>query len=563
MAQLIPSKDISTIEQQSERIVAEALIRQLPENVIVYHSYELLEKQSGVLHEKEIDFIVLDPDYGMLLIEVKGGQNIRYDLEKGAWSRSDQIMKDPFVQARRNMHTLINRLTSRLGSIDFTYGYAVVFPNCVYFGALPANVSKEVLITSEDMNELSSKIQSAFHSWRRQAVAKISQHRIKALRGALEAEFHLIPLISIAIRNDEQEFVKLTIKQAELLNFLVNQKRALIEGVAGSGKTMLAFMQAKRFVDIYNCNHVLLVCYNKSLAESLTASLDEEYRNKITVRHFHGIVRDYIEKFSKLQFSPPSGEAENRDFWSIKAPDLFINACEHHGAPKFDGIIVDEGQDFEQFWYYALEKASVSTEIPFYIFFDPAQNLYVSNSQLPNFPNSYPLSTNCRNSKSIIRACNKLIGGEIQPMQGAPEGVPLEIHLCNSRNEIKDKLRLLLHQLIGTNTLKSSQIVILGPYVQTNSSIANITSFGDYQIVHDIKTWTQNKGVLYSTIRSFKGLEADIVLLIDFDSSQWNVSANQSLSVLSLNDFYVGASRAKHRLIVISRDSALRELLQR
>ena len=92
MAQLIPSKDISTIEQQSERIVAEALIRQLPENVIVYHSYELLEKQSGVLNEKEIDFIVLDPNYGILLIEVKGGQNIRYDLEKGAWSRTNQIM---------------------------------------------------------------------------------------------------------------------------------------------------------------------------------------------------------------------------------------------------------------------------------------------------------------------------------------------------------------------------------------------------------------------------------------------------------------------------------------
>ena len=47
--------------------------------------------------------------------------------------------------------------------------------------------------------------------------------------------------------------------------------------------------------------------------------------------------------------------------------------------------------------------------------------------------------------------------------------------------------------------------------------------------------------MLFATIRSFKGLEADAVLMVD-------VVAPGSLPHFSQADFYVGCSRAKHQL---------------
>ncbi len=67
---------------------------------------------------------------------------------------------------------------------------------------------------------------------------------------------------------------------------LGNHYRAAVEGVAGSGKTLLARAQAERFAD--SGKSTLFVCYNRALAAWLEGSLAERYRDKITIRHFHG-----------------------------------------------------------------------------------------------------------------------------------------------------------------------------------------------------------------------------------------------------------------------------------
>jgi hypothetical protein len=51
--------------------------------------------------------------------------------------------------------------------------------------------------------------------------------------------------------------------------------------------------------------------------------------------------------------------------------------------------------------------------------------------------------------------------------------------------------------------------------------------------------------MLFATIRSFKGLEADAVLMVD-------VVAPGSLPHFFQADFYVGGSRAKHLLAILA-----------
>jgi hypothetical protein len=57
--------------------------------------------------------------------------------------------------------------------------------------------------------------------------------------------------------------------------------------------------------------------------------------------------------------------------------------------------------------------------------------------------------------------------------------------------------------------------------------------------------WHQDEGMLFATIRSFKGLEGDAVLMVD-------VVAPGSLPHFSQADFFVGCSRAKHLLAILA-----------
>ncbi len=139
MAKLIPAIDPTEISNLGERDIAIALVEQLPDDCVIYHSYPWLRPlrndRSGkvTLREGEADFVILHPKAGLLVLEVKGGE-IQYDFENRRWlrvegSRTVEI-KDPFAQARANLHALEEAI-SREGfggqNIPCPYGYAVAF----------------------------------------------------------------------------------------------------------------------------------------------------------------------------------------------------------------------------------------------------------------------------------------------------------------------------------------------------------------------------------------------------------------------------------------------------
>ena len=80
MAKLIPKIHPKEIDNPGERIIATALIEQLPTKVEVFHSFQWLNLQNRTneksqnqrLQQGECDFVILHPDLGLLFIEVKG-----------------------------------------------------------------------------------------------------------------------------------------------------------------------------------------------------------------------------------------------------------------------------------------------------------------------------------------------------------------------------------------------------------------------------------------------------------------------------------------------------------
>ena len=74
MARLFPALTPDEIENPGERAVARALIEQLPNRIEIFHSFNWLGRdRRGTIQEGECDFVLLDPESGLLFVEVKGG----------------------------------------------------------------------------------------------------------------------------------------------------------------------------------------------------------------------------------------------------------------------------------------------------------------------------------------------------------------------------------------------------------------------------------------------------------------------------------------------------------
>ena len=110
MARLFPKIDPKEIANPGERNVAKALLEQLPRRVEVFHGFNWLARTpTDTFQEGECDFILIEPENGLLFVEVKGGTLVfdgtRWVRQVGTQQR--ELNKDPFEQAQRAMHDIV------------------------------------------------------------------------------------------------------------------------------------------------------------------------------------------------------------------------------------------------------------------------------------------------------------------------------------------------------------------------------------------------------------------------------------------------------------------------
>lgn len=558
MARLIPKVDIDEIAVKSERDTARCLVDQLPNDCIIYHSYPWLktdrnDRGNTTIKEGETDFVIILPSHGMLILEVKGGE-ITYDEDSRDWSRvlgngRLKSIQDPFEQANRNTHYLENAIKRRgyqgANSLPFTYGYAVVFPDCEYKGPTPVGAEPAIIFSASDLPYLDRRITSALNQWsRRDNPRSLSSDDVKKITKAISPGFNLLPVLFRKLEEQEEKLFRLTNEQQNLLNFLGQKQRACIEGVAGSGKTMLAQAQAEKFADAGKT--VLFICYNKNLAKWISDSIADEYKSLITVKHFHGLCADWIRK-AGMSFTPPRQGAN--EFWQDEAADLLMDAIDMV-PEKYDAVIVDEGQDFYPNWWVPLEMINCAgDEGAMYIFYDPRQNLYVDQKgSLPAMGEAYNLPTNCRNTRAIAGKCSEILNVDIPTREEAPLGEKPTVLTLGLNYDVKKRVERYINEWVKDGNLKPSQIAILSPNKKERSSISDLNAAQGIKITEDIDAWREDKGVLFSTVKSFKGLEADAVLLID-------IPEEEDTSFFKQSDYYVACSRAKHLLVVIHKEN--------
>ncbi|MBW8835368.1 MAG: AAA family ATPase, partial [Burkholderia sp.] len=393
-----------------------------------------------------------------------------------------------------------------------------------------------------------------------QKVGKLARADFVEMLDVLLPRFQIMRPLSPQIQAGREKLLELTDNQALAFRGLFANRQLLIEGVAGSGKTLLAVERALAFArQGIRC---LLVCYNKELAqwirEQLATDPDRaEVATLVDVYHFHALAAD-LAKEAGLAFDVPAGPAEARQFWDEDAITILEAASASLFAmaePRYGALVVDEAQDFAELWWYALFPLIEGGESGnIFVFMDLAQSLRASASPPPfEFPARYALNINCRNTKCIARMSANLVPLEALSPAGAPLGVDVRMLRANLQAQQAGLVAAELRRLLDVEKLSPQQIVLIGPAAKDRGSLKGLDDINGTPIVTSAADWRSGKGILCSTARAFKGLEADVVIVYD-------------LAALSPGftpaDLYVACSRARHVLVIVSHDERIRSILE-
>jgi len=533
-----------------EKQLFDLLQRSLSDEFFCYHSKPLLTSSRSGLREGEIDFVILHPVLGLLALEVKGGGLSRDG--KGRWShvRADgsreELRKDPFAQARDNLHALVDLLRSRVrpvlpewsGELRLPHGHALILPDVTMDGELvPSGMAREILLDATALGDLEAGIRAAMGAWAGSRALPLPAREFKRFRKhVFHPALRLVPTMAGRVLQEGAVLRRLTDEQTRLLDATELVVSARVEGPAGTGKTVLAVEKARRLAA--TGERVCLICYNRPLAMAIRASFGDDADDGLHVSTYHGLCRWAAQLLGQPFDVPPDAEAQ-QEFWRSQAPEFLLDAADQ-GRLGFDAVVVDEAQDLLTEWWITVESL-IAPGSPLWVFYDPAQDIYDRAGSMPSGLVPLMLTINCRATQCLRELCDRITGRTTTSPAGAPDGAPHEeVHYTDAAD-----LRGKLDARVGALTeqgLHPAQMVILSPHRQQNSSLAGVEQLAGCPIV---LTQDQDRnGILFSTAQRFKGLEADVVLLIDQDLSD---------PACTQVHRYVAASRARHLLVVFAR----------
>ncbi len=536
MAVMIPDQPIDCHGSPGERVVFEAL-RGIDSRYYVFHSLRWIRAEGArgrpnqlgqVAPQGEGDFVLFDPQRGILVIEVKSG-GIRF--EAGRWFQLnlgtgiEYPMQDPEAQANRTRFFLDDHLKTRLpATIACPVYHAVWFPSGeVSRAGLPPHLPSQILLDRASLGNPAEAINEAFcfGSGERRRVS-IGSGDVKRILDALAPRLDVAPSMRHSLENRERAFIRFTEEQARVLDYLDEQRTAVVAGAAGTGKTMVALQLARNLADLGE--DVLFVCFNAPLRQYLAAN--------------HGGLRRSFHTFDSLSVAKVGDFGGDFD----KSKAAFLELLTGPDAPVLPNVIIDEGQDFEDEWIAYLEA---STSGRFYVFYD--RNQLVHRDVLPEWLVSAEcrlvLRRNCRMTTQIARFAYRCSPTSISPPSDTVDGPKPFLHQCPNESTALERVQGLLSDLLGERGYLPHEIAILTTASTRGSLLGRFVKIGDFPITDVPK----RGAVIFSSVRRFKGLEAKVVILVDLRPIDLADSSSRRL-------VYVGASRAIHELHVVLHD---------
>lgn len=529
----------------------------------VLHSLGLARR--GTKPYGEIDFVILIPGTGVICLEVKGG---RVRCQDGVWYSRDRygvehrLPRSPIAQVREAVFGLRSAVIGRFGAssevASLHYSSAVVLPDVGSIPVTPEHDPVEVIDIDALRNPISKPIMSAMRNDarrlnKRAASAWATPKNLKLLRNYLRPDFDVALARSTTIRRSEERIIQLTEEQYDILDLLERNPRCLVEGAAGTGKTLLALEFARRAAP--TVEKILLLCYNRLLGDWLAQRANDILPKQVVVASsFHRYVRELIfgstlaEEFRKAE----QGERyDNTDMFNLVYP-LYGELAASESDEPVALCIIDEAQDLITAPTLRVLNAVLADGLAggrWVMLGDFSRQALYSDSRsdwsemLSPFvnPGRYtiaPLTRNCRNTYRIGEETALMSGFESLPYRlDRSDCLPVDYRYWKNREHQVARLRDVLNKLLRDN-IPRSDVVVLSPRRYKSSVAARfrqeIAPVGDLVGADD--------RIAFSTIQAFKGLESPIVIVCDVE----NMEGDYGRSLM-----YVGMSRARSYLIVL------------
>ncbi len=548
MAKIFPILNPFEIKNDGEKVVYESLRKQLPDHWIVRYSLNFCLELENYLNDGEIDFIVMAPEYGLMFIEVK--EFNEFNELNGIWYCVDQngkkIKKDPFRQVVKGKHVVINHFCKllKISKQNFpgVYGHLVIFPNSESKGPNPSTYDPNIFINRNGMNKLEKLILNAFEAWNREDLSSKFSCYFNKIEDFLIKDPDFVPVGAMASDAEKTSIEELTKMQYESFRAILSNKRVHVKGPAGTGKTILAMWAATTLAN--RKNKVLYICYNNLLASWIKT----QNENRIfDIFSFFDLCKIKVRKYECGIFKAEKNET---DFFENRAVKMMIEAAgKMTGEEKYDAVFVDEAQDFDNSWWeviFALMKNKENGAL--YLFYDPEQKLFRNGQN--NFPDGMlcELDKNCRNTRKISDFCGKAIQKDFGVFQFSPEGIFPDI--IPAIQKPADRARKIIETVSKwlADGYLASQIAVISPWASKNekNSFKYLDKISGVRLESGddkIDDWIKGEAILTKTIKSFKGLEVDCLVITDIPKI--------GVIGFSEQDLYVAASRAKSRLVII------------
>lgn len=541
MAKMYPPEIASDTQSSAERRYFEKLRKDLGDDWTVLHSLGLTGHRSKPW--AELDFVLIGPT-GIFCLEMKGGQVARVE---GLWKFGETYKHEgPFAQVGSGSAALYKHLNAKLPWIKRkAVGYGVVMPD-IEFRETGPDIEPNVLYDVRDADRsFSAYMRRLANYWydrlepsRRDPIESLSDYERAAVLDELRGDFDLRPSLKTRIGWAKNELLSLTIEQYHVLDGLADNRRVIVKGGAGTGKTVLAVEEARRRAA--KGDRVLLCCFNRRLGNYLKHA-SKDYPN-IDVHSLHSFMHKTVQEAGMLGQLP---DAEPDDLFPVFYPSVCVDALlTLNRVEEYDVLIVDEAQDLLREGYLDVFDALVKGGLEngaWKFFLDPYQNIYrgtvAAAQQRINecHPVNYRLSVNCRNTKPVAVA-TLLVSGVDCDTTLKVDGPEVEHEWYRDDRHQQRIVAKTINRLLS-HKVEPSAITILSRRRLENSCVRDGLSDVPFPVIDTGHSALPNadRSIRFATISSFKGLESDAVLVVDIDDL---------VDPEMLHLIYVGASRA-------------------
>lgn len=373
--------------------------------------------------------------------------------------------------------------------------------------------------------------------------------------------------IEIRYTKEQQEFIRSEVRP-----------RRKIKGVAGSGKTLIL---AKRAVNAYKRigSQVLILTYNLSLKnyihDRISDVREQFYWSSFYITNYH--------QFFKTQANNYNIDITGLDCWQDRR---FFEKV-RNSIIKYDVVLIDEIQDYQQEWIDIIAEYFIHPETEFVVFGDEKQNIYERELDENNEPIVRRIPGTWNKSLNVSQRFTNNIANIAVKFQKSIFGLKYNTDELEVLSQIDFEKRIVeyhyfieftsrrlydvIYSVLESNQIHSSDCGILCSKVEilrdidylirtvkherTETTFETQEEYDEFKEnkdrIEDIRRvkknnfWMKTGTVKLSTIHSFKGWEIDTLFLLIEKEEDAKEFANAEL-------IYTGLTRARRNLIIFN-----------